>query len=193
VPTTLRAILFDADGVIVNPMMQFSRYLVQVHGLTPDQTRPFFGGAFNQCLLGRQPLEDVLPPFLAEWAWPAGLEDFIAAWLREDHHVDARLAQAIQDLRRQGYLCCLATNQERRRADYMRREMGFERLFDRLFFSCDLGSIKPDPEFYHQIEQQLALPGQAILLWDDSPRNVQAARQQGWQAEVYTGFEAFHT
>jgi HAD superfamily hydrolase (TIGR01509 family) len=52
--------------------------------------------------------------------------------------------------------------------------------------------MKPDPEYYANIEQQLGLPGEAILFWDDSPRNVEAARQRGWNAEVYTGFDDFN-
>jgi putative hydrolase of the HAD superfamily len=187
----VKAILFDADGVIVSPMMQFARHLAEVYGITPDTTRNFFHNVFDECLLGRSRLEEVLPPFLIEWGWPDSLEAFIAAWLREDHHVDARLADAIRACRRSGALCGLATLQEHHRAEYMRREMGFEQLFDRLFFSCELGCLKPDPKFYQRIERDLGLPGRAILFWDDLAWNVAAARDLGWNAEVYTGFEGF--
>lgn len=187
----VRAILFDADGVIVHPKMQFARHLAEVYGLLPQHTRGFFDGAFNECLCGKARLEDTLPPFLSAWRWPGSVEDFIALWLREDNQVDQRLAGAITALRGQGYLCGLATSQERRRAAFMRREMGFAALFDRLFFSCELGCMKPDPQFYAQVEQRLGLSGAAILFWDDAAENVQAARQRGWQAEIYTNFEAF--
>lgn len=187
----LKWILFDADGVIVHPMMQFSRHLSDVYGITPEKTRSFFSGEFDQCLLGRERLEDVLPPFLAEWGWPLSTEEFIATWMREDDHVDGRLAAVIRGLRRRGYRCGLATLQERNRAAYMRSSMAFELLFDALFFSCELGSMKPDLQFYALIEQQLGQPGQSILFWDDRPHNVEAARQQGWNAEVYLGFEDF--
>lgn len=190
-PGLMRAILFDADGVIVNPMMQFSVYLAHIYGITPEKTHNFFDETFDQCLLGRARLEDVLPPFLSEWGWPGSVDDFIATWMREDNHVDARLVQAIQRLRGEGYLCCLATLQECHRAEYMRREMGFEHIFDRLFFSCDLGCMKPDPEFYAKIEQQLGLSGKALMFWDDKPWNVHAARLRHWHAEVYISYETF--
>jgi len=190
-PNLIQAILFDADGVVINPQMQFSRHLAEVHGITFDQTRIFFTEVFDQCLLGRERLEDVLPPFLAQWGWPAGTDDFIATWMLQDAHVDARLVDAIRDLRRHGYICGLATLQERHRAEYMRREMGFEQLFDRLFFSCELGCMKPDPRFFALIEQQLGRPGHSILFWDDRPHNVEAARQSGWNAEVYLDFDDF--
>jgi putative hydrolase of the HAD superfamily len=187
----IRAILFDADGVIINPQRQFSRYLIEEHGIKLEQLLKFFDGEFNRCLLGQARLEDVLLPFLSEWGWETGVEEFIAAWMREDSYVDVRLLAAIRDLRRAGYLCGLATSQERRRAAHLRRQLGFERLFDRLYFSCELCCMKPDPEFYAKIERDLGLAGQEIQFWDDLSTNVEAARQRGWKAELYTTFDDF--
>lgn len=69
--------------------------------------------------------------------------------------------------------------------------MNFVGLFDRLFFSCELGCLKPAPAFYQKIQAELGHPGEAILFWDDSLANVMAARQMGWQAELYTDFAAY--
>lgn len=189
--TGIRAILFDADGVVINPMLQFSRVLEREYGITPDMTRGFFSGIFTACLAGRAELREVLPPFLAEWCWSGSVDEFIRAWLVADDHPDRALLAAIQDLRRAGTLCGLATLQERNRAAYMRTSMNFSGLFDRLFFSCELGCLKPDPAFYQKVQAALGLPGEAILFWDDAPPNVAAARAMGWQAELYTGFAAY--
>lgn len=186
----VKAILFDADGVVSNP--KFARLREREYGLTRAMTRPFFQGVFNECLVGQAELSEVLPPFLAEWHWPGTVDEFIQAWLVADDCPDRELLAAIQDLRRAGYLCGLATLQERNRANYMRTTMGFTGLFDRLFFSCDLGCLKPDPLYYQKIEAALGLRGGSILFWDDSLENVQVARSLGWQAEQYTGFQSFH-
>jgi putative hydrolase of the HAD superfamily len=187
----IKAVLFDADGVVINPPMQFSRHLQEAYALTPETTRPFFSGIFQECLLGRVNLEDALPPFLPDWGWKGSTEEFIALWLEKDACPDLRLLDAIQDLRGKGILCGLATLQERRRAAYLRAQMGFERRFDRFFFSCELGCLKPDPTYYARVQDLLGLPGSEILFWDDAPKNVSAARTAGWNAEVYTSFEAF--
>jgi putative hydrolase of the HAD superfamily len=73
----------------------------------------------------------------------------------------------------------------------MRTEMGFSEIFDRLYFSCELGCQKPDPAYYATIERDLGLAGKGILFWDDSARHVESAREVGWNAEVYTAFEPF--
>ena len=187
----IKAICFDADGVVVNPQMQFSQLLKDQYGISPQMTRDFFQGIFNDCLIGKADLKQVLPPYLREWGWEDTVDDFIHLWLTTDHVIDQRLIKAIQDLRRIGLLCCLTTSQERNRAGYMKTVMGFRSIFDDLFFSCEIGCQKPDLEYYRHIQKMLSLDADSILFWDDNPVNVEAARLCGWCAEVYSGFEDF--
>jgi hypothetical protein len=49
----IKAICFDADGVVVNPQMQFSKYLERERGISPQMTQGFFHGVFNDCLSAR--------------------------------------------------------------------------------------------------------------------------------------------
>jgi putative hydrolase of the HAD superfamily len=187
---TIQAVIFDADGVVIHPY-RFTRYLEREHAITPEMTRPFFRTTFEDCLVGRADIEDVLPPFLHEWGWHGSLDEFLVAWFEVEDVPDARVIDVIHGLRRSGLLCCLATNQERRRAAYMRTEMGFSETFDRLYFSCELGCQKPDPAYYGAIERDLGLAGGGILFWDDATVNVESAREVGWNAEVYTRYEPF--
>lgn len=182
----IKAVLFDADGVVIHPRMQFSRYLEEVFSISPHLTRDFFTGVFNDCLAGRADLPAALPPYLQQWGWPGDLSDFLRLWMAKDDCPDLRLLARIQQMRASGLLCGLATLQEKTRAAYMRADMGFSRRFDRLYFSCELGCLKPDPAFYRKIEQDLGFTGPEILFWDDDPRNVRAARSLGWHAEDYT-------
>ena len=99
----IKAICFDADGVVVNPQMQFSRHLEKAHGISPQMTQTFFSGVFNDCLVGKANLEDVLPAFLKEWDWKDSVGEFINAWLLADHVIDMHLINMIQRLRQDGY------------------------------------------------------------------------------------------
>jgi FMN phosphatase YigB (HAD superfamily) len=47
----------------------------------------------------------------------------------------------------QGVRVGVATNQEARRALYMRTHMGFAELFHDLFISCELGAMNPSVSF----------------------------------------------
>ena len=188
---TIKAICFDADGVVVNLQMQFSKLLKEEHGISPEMTRSFFRGVFNDCLVGKANLRDVLPPFLNEWGWKGSVDEFIDTWLLTDHVLDGRIITAIQNLRRNGMICCLATSQERNRAEYMKTRMGFQDVFDHLFFSCEVGWQKPQHAYYQYVEKTLNLEKESILFWDDFRVNVEAAREFGWNAELYTDFDEF--
>jgi putative hydrolase of the HAD superfamily len=187
----IKALLFDADGVVVNPAFQFAKLLAEQYGITREMTSGFFRGVFNECMVGKADLRQVLAPYLPEWGWQGTLDEFMQAWWEADNVVDMRIVNYIGELRQHGMLCCLATNQEVTRAAYMQTHMGFGQVFDRLFFSCELGCQKPDPAYFYAIQQKLELEPRELLLWDDYQKNVDVARECGWQAELYTDFEAF--
>lgn len=71
--------------------------------------------------------------------------------------------------------------------EMIQRRNTFLPYFDYLFTSMVLGLMKPDPEIYRSVESALEVAPGAILFFDDSSRNVEAARAQGWNAEVVTG------
>ncbi|GLY26793.1 HAD family phosphatase [Kineosporia sp. NBRC 101731] len=62
--------------------------------------------------------------------------------------------------------------------------------FDHQIFSCDLGLIKPDAKIYQAVEDALGRPGEQLVFFDDRPPNIDAARERGWQAHLWTGPEA---
>jgi putative hydrolase of the HAD superfamily len=189
---SIEAVIFDADGVVIFPW-RAAQLFEREYGITREMTRGFFGGIFDDCLVGKADLKAVLPPYLAQWGWPASVDDFTRVWFEAEHAPDERVIGIIRALQRSGYTCCLATNQEKYRAEYIKTEMGFVGTFDHLFFSCELGCKKPDRVYYERITETLEMEGPDVLFWDDSPSSVEGARASGWNAEVYTGFEDFVT
>ena len=77
---TIEALVLDADGVVIFPW-RFAEYLAREHGITREMTAPFFRGVFEDCLLGRAGLKEVLPPYLEAWGWRGSVDEFVAAWL----------------------------------------------------------------------------------------------------------------
>jgi HAD superfamily hydrolase (TIGR01509 family) len=49
--------------------------------------------------------------------------------------------------------------------------------------------VKPDPAIYHHHAATHGIEPAAALFFDDSPRNVDAARAVGWNAELYVSTE----
>lgn len=187
---SIRVVIFDADGVVIFPW-RAAQLFEREYGITREMTRGFFGGVFTDCLVGKADLREVLPPYLKRWRWQASVDDFVRVWFEVENAPDERVIGIVHTLQESGYICCLATNQEKYRADYIKDQMGFAGIFDRLFFSCELGCKKPDRAYYERIMKALELKGPDVFFWDDSPAAVEGARGCGWNAEVYVGFEGF--
>ncbi|MGI4789684.1 MAG: HAD-IA family hydrolase [Janthinobacterium lividum] len=187
---SIRAVIFDADGVIVFPW-RFGEHLSREYQITQEATQAFFQGKFTECLVGKANLSHVLPSYLEEWGWSGSVEEFMQLWFTVEDAIDVRVLDAAETLRDAGLVCCLASNQEQHRADFMRTSIGFSGQFDVLFFSCEIGFKKPDDRFYAAVEAALGLTGNEIAFWDDTRSHVEAAQKRGWAAELYTGYDGF--
>ena len=187
---SIQAVIFDADGVLVFPD-RFAEHLTREHQITQEATRAFFQGKFHDCLLGQADLGAALEPYLKEWGWQGTADEFMQLWFSVEDAVDIRVMDTVKALRLAGFVCCLASNQEPHRAEYMKEIMGFSAHFDHLFFSGVLGMKKPEARFYEAVETALGLSGEQITFWDDSPAHIETAHQRGWSAKLYTSYEEF--
>lgn len=182
-------VLFDVEGVLVAPW-RFRDLLETNYGIGPETTRKFFQTRFLSCLAGEANLKDELTPFIEEWGWPHSLDEFVRVWLEIENAPNAAVFEFAAGLRAEGWPCHVASNQERHRARYLADVMGFDQHFDSLFFSCDIGTCKPDPAYYQHIESELGCVGSALVFVDDSDRNVIAAQERGWNAIRFDGIQS---
>ncbi len=59
-------------------------------------------------------------------------------------------------------------------------------VLDPMIFSGEIGAVKPSDAAFAAAEARLGLGGDAVLLIDDGPANVAAARRRGWDAILFT-------
>jgi len=187
----IKVVIFDADGVLINGKM-FSIQLARDYGISTDITLPFFTGIFKDCIIGKADLKEVLPSYLKTWGWKKSVDEFLDYWFKSEHNIDQEIVSHIQTLRSRGIICCLATNQEKYRVEYMLHKMNFSIVFDQVFASAHLGHKKPSLEFYTKVMEKLkSINKNDVLFWDDTLENVEAAKQFGIHAELYTSFSSY--
>jgi len=188
VPPPIRAILFDADGVIQNGNSAgLAARVERVLGFVPDPFEAFTREVFeaeHPALSGKAELLELLEPIVAKWGAPGTALALATAWWCSTE-ADLAVLSLIGRLRQQGLLCALASNQQRFRAAYMRQTFGYDTLFERSFYSYELGCMKPDVLYFQHILASLPLaPGQMLFI-DDLAENVAAARSVGIQAAQF--------
>lgn len=67
--------------------------------------------------------------------------------------------------------------------DFFRyKGLSVDDFFDHIFLSCELGMEKPDKRVFHAVTEQLNVPAEEILFFDDAEANCEAARQCGMKA-----------
>lgn len=87
------------------------------------------------------------------------------------------LIEKIQELRKSGVQCFVATNQERYRLEYLRKDMNFDEYFDGVFCSTEIGLKKPQKEYFEYILNMIEIPAQEVLYFDDSLENIEVASE----------------
>jgi putative hydrolase of the HAD superfamily len=186
----IKAVIFDIDGVIVNGI-KFSEQLKKDYGLSIEDTRPFFAGKFQDCLIGKADLKEELIPHLKSWGWQKGVDKFLDYWFKAEHYLDQDLLDYTNSLRKKGIKVCIATNQEKYRTQYLIEKMGFRENFDEIFSSTEVGYKKPEPEFFRFIISTLKLSPNEILFWDNTKNHIEGAKSVGIQARIYNNFKEF--
>lgn len=69
----------------------------------------------------------------------------------------------------------------------MRARLGWLNRFDAQLYSCEIGTVKPEPQSYHKAAQALGVqPGEAVF-FDDKQVNIDGARAVGMHAELFSG------
>ncbi|MDU0347661.1 HAD family phosphatase [Actinomyces sp. MRS3W] len=172
--TPIRAVLFDADGVL------------QFIGTPWDQALEEGGGAeFARALLaeegpalmGREDLRTLLERLVTRLQLEASVEALLDLWWNATP--DPLAWQTVRDLKAAGYVTALATNQQRERREWMRRSLGYDGLCDVDAYSCALGLAKPDPEYFHAVLELVGARPEEALFVDDNAANVSEAAALG--------------
>lgn len=180
-----RVLLWDADGVLQHPSGDAAAtWLTRLDAWGGKGFAEAVFAAEKPALRGEARFRDVLDELLATWPGAtADVDDLLGLW-EEVERDDAAIA-LVEEVAASGVSCVLATNQQDYRRDFLRENFGYDDVFARSFYSCDLGAMKPEPEYFARVLAALdvaAVDAATIGFVDDSAANVETARRLGIRA-----------
>jgi putative hydrolase of the HAD superfamily len=177
--------LFDADGVLQSSAAPWTELFAEVLPAGAD-VRAFLGeflAVEREFLIKEGDLGAAIAPVLQRWRSPVSPARALEAICRID--VDGEALALVEELRREGHLCALASNQNPVRASFMSRQLRYDERFDRQYCSCHLGCAKPDPAYFGAILTDLGRRADEMIFIDDKPENVEAATAAGMRGIAY--------
>ncbi|NEA35252.1 HAD-IA family hydrolase [Streptomyces sp. SID13031] len=181
---TIDTVLFDADGVIQRPTVDWRAALsTYVPAESADEFVLDLMVSERPSIAGKGDFREAVAEVLARWSSTASPEDILHLW--SAFEADPVVVGWIQELRAAGIGCHLATNQHTYRRAIMNDERHYGDLFDQSFYSCDLGLAKPDPAYFKAILAAVDRPAASTLFIDDNEPNIEGARSAGLHAELY--------
>jgi len=188
----IKTIIFDSDGVITNAEM-FSVQLQKQYQINASKLLSFFNGIFKQCVIGKADLKEELAKYIKLWGWQGTVDELTDFWFKSEHKIDESVIEYIDELKKEGVRCYMATNQEKYRAQYLTNEMGFGKLFKKIFFSGYLGCKKPERKFFEIVFDEINKDGNLskgeILFCDDDQENVDGAQKFGFVSYLYKNLD----
>lgn len=114
-------------------------------------------------------------------------ETFCRYW-SDIFSIDEKMVSLLPELKKTYKLYLLSnTNSIHKKYGYENYE--FLKLFDKLFLSHEVGSIKPEKEIYQTVEKFSGFPSEEHIFIDDIPEYVDAAKTLGWDGIHFLGYD----
>lgn len=180
---TIEAVVFDMDGVLVDAK--------QWHYDALNRALALFGTALTEAEhLARfdgRPTREKLRVLIEERRLPRGLADLVAE-LKQIYTLDAihsrcrpefRTQLLISQLKHRGLVVGVASNSIRQTVEVMMAKSGLLDMLDVVLSNEDVRRPKPDPEIYRLAAQRLGVAPRRVLVVEDHPLGVQAAKDAG--------------
>jgi putative hydrolase of the HAD superfamily len=182
----IKAVLFDAGGVLHVSNTAQGDDLKQELGLTDEQLERFYSHYIP--LLGTSKLTE------AE-LWKEVQNEFGIREVSVDEHLFTRtfvktlqkmpgMYELVDELKAKGIMVMLLTNVSPQFAEVLEQQGHYD-PFDMKILSFEFGSWKPDPAIYrYALEKADIQPSEAIFI-DDLDTNVEAAEKLGIHGIVF--------
>jgi len=188
----IKAVLFDLDGVLVDATEWHYEALNRALGLFGfDISRYEHLSSYNGL-----PTRKKLEMLSVEKGLPVAIHKMLNR-LKQVYTRDEILTQCrpvfekeymLHRLKRDGYRLACCSNSIRETLEMMIRQSGIESCFEFLVSNEDVQKPKPDPEIYLTAMARLGVsPGEVVIV-EDAPHGVEAARRSGAHLCQVSGF-----
>lgn len=177
------AIIFDMDGSLVDSMWVWKDIDIQYlgrfgHTIPDDLQQKIEGMSFTETAVY----------FKERFAIPDTVEQIKADWNQmawDNYRTRVMLKPGARELldycKENGIKLGIATSNSRQIVDMVMKERGIEGYFDCIMTSCEAKKGKPAPDIYLLTAQQIGVPPEKCLVFEDIVFGIQAGKSAGME------------
>jgi 2-haloacid dehalogenase len=192
----IHAIIFDFGGVLVNwdPHQVFLKYFSNdIQAIDHFLTEINFP-AWNLEQDRGHPFKQAVAELSAQFPQYAHLiRAYDVEWEESITGDIPGTVELLHRLKAAGYALYGLTNWNLGKYSIVRHKYAFFDLFDDIIVSGEVKLAKPDPAIFQLLLQKINRLPQDCLLIDDSPKNIEAAREMGFVSVLFTTPENLET
>ena len=188
----IKAILFDLDGVLVDA--------TEWHYKALNRALTLFGFGISRyehlSTYNGLPTRKKLEMLSIEKGLPVALHGLInkikQVYTREEILTQCQPSfekeYMLSRLKREGYRMAVCSNSIRDSLELMVRQSGLYDYFEFLVSNNDVERPKPDPEIYLKAMERMGYSPKEVVIVEDAPHGVEAARRAGGHVCQVAGF-----
>lgn len=177
------AIIFDFGNVLIewDPRFVYRRYFPNDEGGMENFLKEIKFAEWNALQDKGRPFEEGITILSSEY--PHHAELIQAYHDRWQDSIGESIAGSVEILKRLKHIGCRLyglSNWSAETFPFALSKYDFFHLFDDLVISGNVGMVKPDPEIFNLLLKKIGKPASECLFIDDSPANIQQAKQLGF-------------
>ena len=189
----IKAIVYDLDGMIFHEPHYFTQELEKKYGIPITESLFSKDPNYIACNEGKMSLDEFLKPYYEKWrqheTFNLSFEEAKQGWF-DFAKVDLEMIDFAKQLKTQGIINVIATNNTRERITYLREKYDLDDTFE-IIGSFDLGVMKPAEKYFSKLMNQLGLQPEEVLYYDDNKETIAILKNLGFNALVYKDIEQF--
>lgn len=186
-PLKFRAIGFDWSGVLFEYALSYPQIIEKIFGIPEEQFLPIYYQYNHLLNVADADVRTVWQRILSHFGKDTEVDDFLSyinglpvGHLNEDVLIYA------WELRKRGYAIGLLSNHTVAGAKDARTHIP-DGLFDAVLFSAEIGYMKPQPEAFSLLAEQLKVSLSQLMFVDDREKSLERAEQIGYTPILFTG------
>ncbi len=196
IPKSVKTILFDLGGVIITlyPDRTTQALLkLKSKDQAVQEADLFANSCFTEYETGKVKCENFLRQLKQLLETQASDEELRDAWNSMLGNFTQANIEVIRQLRQQGYQLLLFSNTNVIHLEEVLKRLRAEtditdltEVFDKVYYSQELGMRKPDKKSFEYILNENKLRPQEVLFIDDNADNIESASTLGMQTILWT-------